>query len=501
MKLLMGNTATKLEEATPDEQAWLQAYLTFEDTSQSFFMANGKAGYSGSKQRSLMNMKTWAFPAGLTGGVVRAALKIGIQVEVLDLRKKPKMPLGREVSSWRFDYQHEAVDKALNRTKGILHLPTGAGKTECFCSMVLRTPDTRWLFLAPETDLMHNAQRRLIKRTEGALSVGLLGDGVDDTDHRVVCATFQTIGAGLTNPGKSASTKEFLKGFTGIIVDEVHQASADKNYGIVLQTPNAYYRIGLSGTPLSRGDSRNIYTTGGLGDVIHQVKPKFLIDRQYIARPNITMVPHICKIPTRKTYIAAYKECIASCVRRNRLVVGVAEFAKKPCLVFVKNKNHGKDLEKRMRDHGIRAAFIYGDHSTAQRDRAIQDLENGNLEVAICTKIWQTGTDIPSLASLINAAGGASAIEAIQRVGRALRVVRDDSGKVVKAQADIYDIHDIDPKVSNGKTGRKVKTKARDWFQKHAESRVGHYKSQGYPIIILEPEDTIRFGAILPEAE
>lgn len=497
MKLFLDNRVTRVEfdgneEVGLAEQSWLVPFLTFEDSANSFYMADGKAGYSGTTRRMLFNFRLGGFPSGLTGMVYRGALKHRFNVDVQDMRKWPDEPLGRDTCAWLYDFQHDAVDRLLSRTRGVLSVPTGGGKTEIACGLMMRTPNVRWLLLAPEADLMLNAANRWEKRT--GEEAGLLGDGKDTHEgKRIVCATFQTVSRRLSDPHKRHQMEEFLKSFQGVIVDEVHQCPADSNYGVLTAMPNAFYRCGLSGTALSRTDRRNMYTIAAIGDVVYEIKPQLLMEKGFIARPNIRFVPHTMKPPKNKTWQGAYRELITNCKQRNELIVKVAENAKKPCLVFVKHEKHGKALEKMLKARGnCSAEFVYGKHSTSQREKAIEKLSWGDLDIAICSKIWQTGTDIPELRSLVIGTGGASAIETIQRVGRALRVVRDADGKVLKDSADIWDIFDKDGKAINPDTKRKNKTKA-SWFEDHSNTRKAHYLANGYPVQVLEEADCVKF--------
>ena len=79
----------------------------------------------------------------------------------------------------------------------------------------------------------------------------------------------------------------------------------------------------------------------------------------------------------------------------------------------------------------------------------------------ICSKIFQEGTDIPELRSVVIASGGKSVIEAVQKIGRGMRMS--------KGKGDSFEVWDI------WDTGRKM-------LAKHAKSRRKAYTDEGYEV-------------------
>ena len=217
------------------------------------------------------------------------------------------------------------------------------------------------------------------------------------------------------------------------------------------------------------------------------------MDLKFIAEPTIYMIPTVIPAVRGKGFNSQYKQGITANKKRNRVIANVAERAAKPCLIRVKHKTHGDALLKLLKEKGQSVAFVHGGHKTEQRQRAIQDVREGNLDIVIASKVWQTGTDIPELLSVIMAQGGKSAIETIQSVGRGLRVVRDTDGNIVKDKVDIYDFSDFDAKIRNPATNRMIGSNSKI-FNKHSRARVAHYVANGYAVVVLEPEDCLRYG-------
>lgn len=512
MKLFVDNNETRVD-ASDEEVAWLTGYLQFEDSSNSFYMANGQVGYAGSKQRRLYHYKRKTIPTGMAAKVLRKAKEQGFEVQVFDKRVRPagldpdvdldwlktrRLNLDDTEEGFRqgVAFQFESVQRCMVRTRGILWLPTGSGKTEVACGVIKATP-VRWIFFAPEADLMENFADRYEMRT--GEKCGRIGDGKWDVeDCRVVSATFQTLSRRLKDPATHADVYAFLQSFQGYFVDEVHQLPADDFYGVAMSCPNAYYRFGMSGTALLRGDKRNMYIISAVGEVIYRVPATELIAAKHISRPDVKFIPvEVDPVPApRMQWNTAYKRCIKGSKRRNETLAFIAEIAAKPALLFVRHEDHGKELLKLLRERGgMNVEFVHGKWSMKRRKALIEKLRWGDVDVAICTKVWQTGTDIPELAALIIGTGGASNIEAVQRVGRGTRVVYDGEGDLVKDEVEIWEIYDIDPKQKNPATGRMKKTRA-SMFENHSKERLDAYKVEGYPVDLLTPLEAQRLGVL-----
>ena len=121
---------------------------------------------------------------------------------------------------------------------------------------------------------------------------------------------------------------------------------------------------------------------------------------------------------------------------RNRALVVAAERAAKPGLVFVREKKHGKILVEQIRKAGLNAEFVWGEKNTSQRDEAIRKLEDGELDVIVCSVVFQTGTDIPSLRSLVIGTGGKVIREIVEKTGAKVNIEDDGTVKVASANGE-----------------------------------------------------------------
>lgn len=468
MWIQLTNAYCKVINAKPEEKEWLQSFLQFDD---------GKAQYrKGARQQiSLYNAFADTFPSGLLSMVVREireravsepnSVAARIKPEIMDARKRPGDPLGDDEWDHSFlrDYQFEAVKLVHKRTRGILWHPTAAGKTQTAVGTVISLPSAKWLFLVNQADLVHQAKARYEKIT-GA-KAGIIGDGELDFSDTFTAATFQTLFSRISKPGSKgyAEILAFLDSITGLIVDEAHTVAAGTFWRVISLLKNAYWRVGLSGTPLARTDKRSVLVLAAIGDIIQRILPQTLIDAGYLSLPSIKMIrlKQVVSEGANITYAQFRRKYIVDSRARNAAIVEAVDKVEKPALVFVREIKHGRILRKVLQQRGFNVEFVFGKDEVSRRQFLIKQLEQQKLDVIVCSNVFTTGVDIPSLAGGVNASGGKSPIETLQRLGRGLRVVDG------KSTFDWYDIYD---------TGFK-------YLDEHTEERVDTYRAEGYEVL------------------
>lgn len=502
-RLLLGNVSARLVldgledgEARDAVLEWFDDYLTFTHSRWVRQKGRSKPKHLVEETR-LLARDTLKFPGGLVRRLLRSARDDALDaiedgrfeleplayLQLEDGRTPPcaALPIERwpEVAPWLstwtpddpeapdYRFQTDAVRAVVEKVGGILSVPTGGGKTEIAvaCSLVL---PCRWLFLVPGKDLLHqtgdsDTAERVGRYTRlTGQEAGLIGDGQWSIPEgcRFVVATFQTLSRALR--ARDPRALELLGAWAqGLVVDESHTLPADSFYEVAMAARAAYYRVGISATPLDRTDRRSVLAIAALGRIIYRITVPELVARNVLALPTIHFVPVEQEIE-RPTWQGAYGRGITRSALRNKAVVDVvSKRAARPGFVFVKEVQHGKELVKRLEKAGLRVSFVWGAKDANQRTRALTRLERGDLDFIVANVVFRQGIDTKALRSVVNAAAMASPIAAIQQIGRG---TRRDKGKTA------FDAWDFDDQ------GNKH-------LEKWTRARRKAYQKEGFPIV------------------
>lgn len=476
MWLELGNTTARVLKCSSAEREWLTEFLTFTDEKQRF------AG--GDMDRGMLDILDDTFPSGLFPIVQKEAAKQGYDLQVKDARCKPQLDEAAvnqalyseadETLAWLRDYQRTAVQRIAEKTRGIVWCPTGSGKTEIAIGAVKALP-VNWLFIVHRATLVQQTADRFRLRT--GEEAGVIGKGTwsqNAATARLTCATFQSLNAAMIgNAQARAKLKALLESRQGVIVDECHVLPADSFWRLAMAV-KAYYRVGLSGTPLARGDRRSLLAIAALGPVIYRIKSQLLIDRGVLARPTIRMleVRQRCELTH---WPDVYRKAIVESTTRNRAVLEACERCSKPAFLFVREIAHGKLLENMLNRKGIRARFVWGKHSPTWRQQAVKELVRDRIDVLVCSVVFQEGIDVPELRAVVVASGDASVIATLQRGGRGMR----PDAKSGKTEFEIWDIADRGcgcSRTSGGPTWHK----GCEWLERHTNKRLHAFASEGF---------------------
>lgn len=405
-------------------------------------------------------------------------------------------------TSWLRDYQAEAVEAVLKVARGVVKAPTSAGKTELIIALAMRVQGIRWLVITPRTQLARDgANRFLLRKVEqehraGLIDdrelaqarekidagkvrnklaerrVGFVGDSVWDVepDDTIVFATFQS----LTTMSERAVL--LLESAGGVMIDEAHVSGAATYAAVLRIAANAFWRVAFSATPLNRTDGKNALVIGATGRVLYEIKVPTLIAAGVFARPRLLFYQHDCApdLPgddtckacdgkgeefdpifacdvecskckgrgsTRPSYASVVDLAVCKSKARNELIVELAvTIATTPCLIFVSRTSHAKKLRKMLEaELGTSVQLVNQDSSESQRNEAVRAIKSGEAAYTIASKVWQEGVDAPSIATVINASGGKSAIKILQQLGRGARTAK---GKGGFTYIDVMDVGD-----------------------------------------------------------
>ena len=293
-------------------------------------------------------------------------------------------------------YQQKARDRIhaeweAGRSRTLLVLPTGTGKTIVFASVAADQVRAghRVLILTHRGELLEQAADKL-QRSTGLVSAVEKADATClNTWFRVVVGSVQTL-------QRTARLERFPHDYFGtIIIDEAHHAITD-GYRRILDYFGSAKVLGVTATP-DRGDMRN------LGEVFDSLAFEYkltdAIKEGYLCRimaqtiplqldiSSVTMSGGDYAVGDLGTALDPYLEQIAAemaqrCKDRKAVVF----------LPLIKTSQKFRDL---LNAHGFRAAEVNG--QSADRKEVLADFDAGKYNVLCNSMLLTEGWDCPSV--------------------------------------------------------------------------------------------------------
>jgi superfamily II DNA or RNA helicase len=337
---------------------------------------------------NFLKVPSLKFPTGLLFIVEDYFRDKGIEYRKIDQREIPQPDYGKLSVDNKVlneitlrDYQVESITESIVKERGILEIATGLGKTE-IAAAITKLLDFRTLFLVHKQDLLYQTKERFEKRI--GCDIGIIGDSEFQIDPDIIIATVQSIdskmfeknekGRVILNKKTGKVMKEFLNTFDVLFFDECHHASASTWFRIGMYMHNAYYRFGLSGTPLKRTELANMKLTALTGDVIYSKLAEEGIEEGYLSGIKITIIDNDEEVYSLSSkWQELYEAAVIRSKHRNSLIAEIAadEWKKKKrVLVLVRQIEHGRVLTRMLvNNHHVPTKFIYGRNKAWERSQ------------------------------------------------------------------------------------------------------------------------------------
>src|SRR5690554_3322684 len=93
-------------------------------------------------------------------------------------------------------------------------------------------------------------------------------------------------------------------------------------------------------------------------------------------------------------------------------------------IVFVRTKNETETLAEKLRARGYSATAISGDVPQAQRERTVEQLKNGKLDILVATDVAARGLDVDRISHVVNYDIPIDTESYVHRIGRTGRAGR-----------------------------------------------------------------------------
>jgi superfamily II DNA or RNA helicase/HKD family nuclease len=349
---------------------------------------------------------------------------------------------GLEVKPWA--YQREMLEALVvervrfTRTRNLIVAPTGTGKTvvAALDFAALRAgrggvalPDSpRVLFVAHRRRILEQARavfRNVLRRGEfGELLVG----GERPREWDAVFASIQTLSSGsLSFPPDR---------FDVVYIDEFHHAEA-RTYQELLERLRPKVLVGLTATP-ERTDGTNVRSFFG-DRYAFEMRLWDALDQQLLAPFHYFGVSDGTDLRRLQWSRGGYRERDLEATyivdghdaRTAKVIEAIRDVVAQPgamrALGFCVSVKHAHYMARRFTEAGLRAVAMDGDTSSAERDRQLEELENGTLQVIFAVDVLTEGVDLPSVDTLLLLRPTESATVFLQQLGRGLRLHRSKS--------------------------------------------------------------------------
>jgi superfamily II DNA or RNA helicase len=324
------------------------------------------------------------------------------------------------------DYQEAAVQgvREAMRThrRVLLVLPTGGGKTVCFCRVaeMVYSKGMRVTLMAHRIEIVRQISAALSR--EGVRH-GMIAPDHHESSWPVQVAMVQTLAKRLGRVAKPDL----------IIVDEAHHAIAGSYAKIMEAWPDAFV-LGVTATP-ARLDSRgldSVFQTMVLGPSMRDLQ-----ERGYLCRYTYLAPPVVARLDNLKVRAGEYAADELVRAMDQRGVTGNAEayYRKmlngKPAIAFCASVEHAEHVSLLFQQAGWRAACVDGSMDRITRSNLIASIGDGRLNVLCSCDIISEGTDIPVVQGAIMLRPTMSLVTYMQQAGRVLRPKPDGSRAII----------------------------------------------------------------------
>ncbi|WP_298718375.1 DEAD/DEAH box helicase family protein [uncultured Oceanisphaera sp.] len=299
--------------------------------------------------------------------------------------------------------------------RGLVVMATGLGKTWLAAFDARQLKAKKLLFVAHRDEIIRQAQATFIRMQPTAHTGLYNGQQQDQADW--LFASVQTL-------GRADHLRRFAPDhFDYIIVDEFHHATAP-TYRRLLDHFRPRFLLGLTATP-DRTDQAdilalcddNLVFERGLRDAIvdHHLVP-FVYQGIYDEHIDYD------EIPWRNGRFDpdALDAAFASKRRARHALEQWRTFARSRTLAFCISTRHADFMARIFNDADIKAAAVYAG-SAMPRNQALTELADGKLQVIFSVDLFNEGTDLPAIDTLLMLRPTESRIVFLQQLGRGLR--------------------------------------------------------------------------------
>ena len=306
--------------------------------------------------------------------------------------------------------------RATGAKKGLIISATGTGKTYLSAFDVRNAAPQRMLFIVHREQILKKAMADYRKILGGNdEDFGILSGNSKDLNARYLFATIQTI-------SRDPYLQQFAKDhFDYVLIDEVHRAGAE-SYLKIINYFEPKFLLGMTATP-ERTDNFNIFELFDY-NIAYEIRLQAALEEEMLCPFHYFGVTDYEMGDEVITETTTLQKLIMK-ERVDHIIEKIAYYgfsgSKVRGLMFCSSKEEARELSAILNLRGYKTTFLTGDHSQEEREKAIQQLESGELEYILTVDIFNEGIDIPFINQIVMLRQTQSSIIFIQQLGRGLR--------------------------------------------------------------------------------
>lgn len=309
--------------------------------------------------------------------------------------------------------QLPVLKKMLQMKRCSVRMATGSGKTEVIAGVCKALKDKNVLILVHRVELLEQTVKRIRDRIGEV--VGRVSSDVVNL-QRVNVGMVQSVWSKLPQIGGWLKDKVDV-----LVIDECHHTGAE-TWIKVSMACGAKWRYGLSGTPITRNEVRDMYLIGLTGEPLVGVGVNDLVEMGYAVRPVVRFVT----VPDVSVDGGSWWEVSEQVFGNKKLfdiLDGIVQLhGRRNLVVFVERVKHGVMLERYLREKGYQVVFTHGGLEDWLRVNIVENMKKGKYDVVIATTIFDEGVDVPGITGVVFWCSNKSIVRILQRIGRGLRV-------------------------------------------------------------------------------
>lgn len=411
-----------------------------------------------------------------------------IKDKIFSLRTKERPYNLKKKESNKWEHQDKAVEVFLEKKNGILAMATGTGKTRTAIKIMNKLIEMneikRIIITMYGNDLL---DQWAIQMREEFPEVSIyyhyggkkeMKDFAMHPDNSMLL-----VSRDADNLSRILDRLDSMPGNyrddTLLLFDEVHGAGSNSLINNLTGKISPYkYRLGLSATPEREyDDGGNKFILDEIGEVIFEFSLKDAIEKGILCPFNYTPLPYALTQEERekkKKIIAAFnskkkngepcnendmytqlslvnKTAINKLDEFEALIKTNPDLLKK-CIIFVQTMEYGTLLQDRL----INYCDSYHTYYADDEKRNLEAFANGDFDCLLTCKKVSEGIDISTVTNIILFSSDRSKLVTTQRIGRALRLDKNNPSKIAHVVDFIIDDDSDEEKESGSDYERKI---------------------------------------------